>query len=155
MNMIFALTSFAAMALTAPAPAPVQDQEVIKFTLAKEGKAGAPVSGTVTITIPEGWHAYQNPPTDKSGQTPVTVTSPDKSVVLKSVKYPKGFMMDSFGTPSAVYEGTIKIPVSLVFKTPGKQTAKLKVLYMQCNDRTCMPPKFVNLTAPITIKKGP
>ena len=155
MNMILALTSFAAMALIAPASAPVQDQEVIKFTLAKEGKVGTAVSGTVTITIPEGWHAYQNPPSDKAAQTPVTVSSPDKSVVLKSVKYPKGTMMDSFGTPSAVYEGTITIPVTLIFKTPGKLTAKLKVLYMQCDHRTCMPRKFVTLTAPITIRKGP
>jgi len=153
MNMIFALTSFAAMALTAPAP--VQgDAEVIKVSLPKEAKAGAAVSGTVTIIIPEGWHAYQNPPTDKSGQTPVTVSSPDKNVVLKSVKYPKGFMMDSFGTKAAVYEGTIKIPISVVFKNPGKTTAKFKVLYMQCNDKTCMPPKFVNVTAPITVKKA-
>lgn len=151
MNMIFALTSFAAMALTAPAP--MQEAEVIKLSLPKEAKAGAAVSGTVTIIIPDGWHAYQNPPTDKAAQTPVTVSSPDKTVTLKSAKYPKGIMMDSFGTKSAVYEGTIKIPISLVFKNAGKTTAKLKVLYMQCNDKTCMPPKFVTISAPITIKK--
>ncbi len=153
MNMIFAVTSFAVMALTAPAPLQ-GDAEVIKVSLPKEAKAGTAVSGTVTIIIPEGWHAYQNPPTDKVGQMPVTVSSPDKNVVLKSVKYPKGFMMDSFGTKSAVYEGTIKIPFSVVFKNPGKTTAKFKVLYMQCNDKTCMPPKFVNVTAPINVKKA-
>lgn len=147
MNTIFALSTIAALTMGAP----VQESEVIKLSVPKEAKINTAVTATVTVIIPEGWHAYQNPPTDKF-QQPITISSPDKNVVVKSVKYPKGHMMESFGKQAAVYEGTIKIPVSVVFKKAGKQNAQLKVLYMQCNDSTCMPPKFVKVTAPITVK---
>jgi DsbC/DsbD-like thiol-disulfide interchange protein len=147
MNTLFAITTIAALTMGAP----VEESEVIKLSLPKEVSANATVAATVTVIIPEGWHAYQNPPLDKF-QQPITITSPDKNVVIKGVKYPKGHVMDSFGKKAAVYEGTIKIPVSVVFKKPGKQTAEFKVLYMQCNDSTCMPPKFVKITAPVTVK---
>lgn len=132
--------------------APIQgDTEIIKLDLPKTAKLNTAVSGTVTVVIPAGWHAYQNPPMDKY-QTPVTVSSKDKNVVLKAAKYPKGMIIDSFDGQAAVYEGTIKIPISVVFKKAGKQTVTLNVLYQQCDDKSCMPPKFVKPTAVVVVK---
>lgn len=146
MNTLFAITTL--VALTA---SPAAETEVIKLTMPKEAKINKAVAGTVSVTIPEGWHAYQNPPTD-TYQNPITITSKDKNVVLKSIKYPKGVMHESQGTKAAVYEGTVKIPISAVFKKAGKQNVKFTVLYQQCNESTCMPPKFVVVQATVNVK---
>jgi len=147
MNTLFAISTL--VALTAGSP--VNETEVIKVALPKDAKINKAVTGTVTITIPDGWHAYQNPPTDKY-QTPITVSTQDKNIVLKNIKYPKGVMHESQGIKSAVYEGTIKVPFSATFKKAGKQTAKFRVLYQQCNEQTCMPPKFVVVQAVVNVK---
>lgn len=149
MKRLTATLLFAALAVGVMA-----QEATLKLTLPKDATAGTTVAGTVTITFPDGWHGYQNPPSDKF-QTAITVSSPDKKVVLKKVSYPKGTLEDiGGGEKAAVYTGTIKIPVSIVLSGSGKQTIKLKVLSQICNQSTCMPPKFTVLSGSINVKPG-
>lgn len=127
----------------------------VKVTLPKNAKPGATVKGTVTITFADGLHGYQNPPTDDY-QIPVKVSIDTKGFVLKKAEYPKGTMRVSGGDtkPSGLYEGTIKIPVTIVVpKKAGDSEIKVTVNYQQCNEQSCFPPDHVTSTVKLKIKK--
>ena len=127
----------------------------VKVVLPKQAKPGAKVQGTVEITFADGLHGYQNPPTDEY-QIPVKVTVDTKGFILAKPVYPKGIMKETGGEPKpiAVYEGTIKIPVTVtVPKKPGASEVKITVGYQQCNEQSCYPPATVSVTAKILVKK--
>lgn len=117
--------------------------------------AGATFTAHVSVTFPDGYHAYQNPPTE-SFEIPVKVELAGGSKFkLVKVQYPKGTPMKVAGDdkPSNVYTDTISIPVTL--KSPAKAGAAsfgLKVSYQQCNDQACLPPDTLDLTAKVTVK---
>ena len=98
--MVMIASSLVALSMVA---APVLEFKVS----ATPGKDGL-VTGTLTVKIPEGWHAYQNPPKSEY-ENPVTLTSKTKKFKLTKVTYPKGIAMMSSGSDSLVYEGSIKI----------------------------------------------
>ncbi len=106
-------------------------------------KDGA-VKGTLSVKIPDGWHAYQNPPKSEF-ENPVTLTTKTKKFKLTKVTYPKGEAKMSSGNESLVYEGTIKIDFVGAFEKgvkPGKNgyEVALDFAYQLCDDSTCIPP---------------
>ena len=130
------------------------DPPAIKLTFPASAKPGATVKGVVELTFAEGLHAYQNPPTDKY-QIPVAV-SVDSKLYKLTAKYPKGISKATGGdpTPAAVYEGTIKIPVTIVVpKKAGTAQFKIVVNYQQCNDGSCFPPSSVSGVVKLKIAK--
>lgn len=127
----------------------------VKVVLPKQAKPGAKVQGTVEVTFSDGLHGYQNPPTD-SYQIPVKVTVDTKGFVLAKLVYPKGIMKAIGGDTkaSAVYEGTVKIPITVTVPAKaGASEVKVTVSYQQCNDQACFPPDKVTSAAKILIKK--
>lgn len=120
----------------------------------KMDKSTAPVNsevkGTVTVAIPAGWHAYQNPPS-KDYQIPLSVEAADKSTKLTKAAYPSGTEEEAAGERSMVYNGQVKVPVTfkLGAKT-GTQTLKVKVSYQLCDAGSCLPPASQTVTARIT-----
>lgn len=127
----------------------------MKLVFPKEAKAGTQVKGTIEVTFSEGLHGYQNPPSDEY-QIPVKVSVDTKGFVLGKPAYPKGVMkiMGGDTKPAAIYEGTIKIPVTVTLpKKPGSAAIKFTVNYQQCNDQSCFPPSTVSDTLKLTIKK--
>jgi hypothetical protein len=126
-----------------------------KLTLPKQAKPGAKVQAVVELTIPDEYHAYQNPPADPN-DIPVEVKLDSKTVKLAKVVYPKGteLTMPGMPKPSKVYSGTVKIPVWLVMPAkPGQAEFKLSVRYQICNDKTCYPPGQIPLAGKLLIKK--
>ncbi|OWU64889.1 MAG: hypothetical protein CBB60_007505 [Armatimonadetes bacterium Cent15-Ar3] len=117
---------------------------VLEFKVsATPGKDGA-VSGSLTVKIPAGWHAYQNPPKSEF-ENPVVLSTATKKFKLSKVTYPKGEAKMSSGNESLVYEGTIKIDFVGGFEKgfkPGKKgyEATLDLAYQLCDDSTCIPP---------------
>lgn len=117
---------------------------VLEFkTSLTPGKAGA-VTGTVSVKIPDGWHAYQNPPKSEF-ENPITLSTKTKKFKLTKVTYPKGEAKMSSGNESLVYEGTIKLEFAGTFEKgfkPGKKgyEAVLDFGYQLCDDSTCIPP---------------
>ena len=117
--------------------------------------ASATFTGHVSVTFPDGYHAYQNPPSDQF-EIPVKVELAGGSKFkLVKVKYPKGVPMKVPGAdkPSNVYTYTISIPFTLKAPTKaGSATGGLKLSYQQCNDQACLPPDTLDLSAKVTVK---
>ena len=102
------------------------------------------VSAEVSVVLPEGWHAYQNPPKSEF-ENPLKMDTKTKGFKLGKVSYPAGIPMDVAGGESLVYEGTVKLPFTATFdKTlkpvKGVYTAVINVSYQICNASTCVPP---------------
>ena len=142
------------LSLLVVATAVAQENTLPKASLVlpKSVQASTQVMAKVKLTFAEGLHGYPNPPKGEY-EVPVTITSADKNVVIKQIKYPKG-------TPhgdSTVYEGTVEIPVLLMIKSkPGDVAVKLKVSYQQCYEGGCFPPSSVVAAGKtkVTAKKG-
>lgn len=115
------------------------------------------VKATLTLTFGEGLHAYQNPPSEDY-MIPVTVKSSSGDVKLVKVSYPVGKdeIVGGETKPVKVYEGTIKIPITL--QAPGKAGSypvSLSIQYQQCTSNNCFPPKTVTATSKLTLVSAP
>lgn len=153
MNSIRSIFVLLVLAVTGVAMAQ-NEPPSIKVTMPKSAKAGAKVQAIVEIRFSEGLHGYQNPPT-VDWQIPIKLSSPKDVKVLK-IEYPKGVPMKMAGDekPSAVYEGTIKIPVWIIApKKVGKNSIKFTLNYQQCNEETCFPPSSIEATGIFTVTK--
>jgi DsbC/DsbD-like thiol-disulfide interchange protein len=127
----------------------------IKVILPKTAKAGSIVKATVQLTFADGLHGYQNPPSEEY-QIPVRLEMQAKGFTLVKSDYPKGVMLPIGGDPKpcAVYEGVVKIPVTIkVGAKRGPATVTLVVSYQQCNDQSCYPPAKVEGSAKLTVVK--
>lgn len=119
-----------------------------------KAKAGQSVAGTVLVTIPSGLHAYQNPPS-KDYMIPLTVSVATKGVKLKSAKYPAGKPEQISGesAPVRVYEGTVRIPVTVVVpKKHGKVQVAFTVHYQECNQSSCFRPGDVTAITSLNVQ---
>ena len=116
------------------------------------------IKGTLSIAIPTGWHAYQNPPKSEF-ENPLKLESVTKGLKLTKVSYPKGEAMKSSGMDSLVYQGEVKIPFEGKFDKsikPGKNgltKLEFKVSYQFCNDSTCIPPTSLNARVEFKVSK--
>lgn len=112
------------------------------------------VTGSVTVKLPEGWHAYQNPPKSEY-ENPLTFSTKTKGLKLTKISYPAGKAMKSSGNESLVYEGEVKVPFTgkidkALKPAKGAYTFEFEVAYQICNDSTCLPPS--TLTTKVTAK---
>jgi DsbC/DsbD-like thiol-disulfide interchange protein len=149
-------TVFAALLAISCLAAAQLPQATATLTMDKKSVAAAgTLTGHVTVTFPEGYHAYQNPPTDEF-EIPVKLEIAKGSrFKLLKVKYPKGTPLPVAGEtkPSEVYTDTISIPITL--KAPAKAGAislLLTLSYQQCNENSCLPPASIDLVAKLTVK---
>lgn len=134
------------------------DAQQAKATLQlddKTAKAGQVVSGAVTVTIPSGLHANQNPP-NVEGFIPVSV-SIKSGGTLVSARYPKG-KMKAFAfsdEPLAVYEGDVRIPIQvrLPADAQGEMPVEVTVQVQMCDDSSCFPPEFITASASVAIER--
>ena len=105
----------------------------------------------VQLELAEGWHINANPSSwDLLIPTTVSV-SPDASVGILSVTYPKGkpFHADWRETPISIYEGNITIEMKLKLK-PGETIEKafplnIDVRYQACDEHRCLPPSTATI----------
>jgi DsbC/DsbD-like thiol-disulfide interchange protein len=131
-----------------------EPEATAKLVLPKTATSGKAFSATVVVTLPDGWHAYQNPPT-KDFQIPVTISTTSKTIKIKKITYPKGVMKQFAGELTAVHEGTVKIPVSVILTgKPGANDVAMNVVVQICDDNSCMPPKKLALKGSIKVLKG-
>jgi thioredoxin:protein disulfide reductase len=107
------------------------------------------VTGVVEVDLPDGWHAYQNPPKSQY-ETPLKLESKTKGFKISSVAYPKGLPMVSSGSETLVYEGVVSLPFKAELAknlkpSKGKFSANLSVSYQICNDSSCLPPASTSI----------
>lgn len=121
---------------------------------AKEFAPGSIIKGKITITIPEGFHGYQNPPA-KDYQIPFALESATPKLKMQFA-YPLGVTKTSMGEESALYEGKIVVPFH--FTGASKVAAynvAIKFSYQLCDDSSCFPPVSEVLKATYKVtKKG-
>lgn len=124
--------------------------DVVKISVSalskKQTILKSPFDVLVQLEIDEGWHINANPASDDF-LIPTTVSvSPDTSVEVLSIVYPKGKQLDfSFNDqPVSVYEGLLEIQMQLQLK-PGVSRedafpVNLNLEYQACDDQRCLPP---------------
>lgn len=130
-----------------------QDAPKVKLNLPEKVAPGKTIKGSVTVTFAEGWHGYQNPPSDPY-QNPVALSMKAKYVKLGKIVYPVGIIKDLAGTKTAVYEGTITIPFEIIAPKKAQILALAFTLnYQQCDDSTCLPPGSVQFKGTVKVAK--
>jgi thiol:disulfide interchange protein DsbD len=114
---------------------------------------GQTFDAVVSLTLEPGWKVYSL--TQKSGgPMALVITVPDKQI-FAAAGTPTGpaphIAFDpNFGFDTEVYEKTadFRVPVRVAPNaTIAGQALRLLVRYQTCNDRMCLPPKEIELTA--------
>ena len=123
-----------------------------------EARSGESAQIVLTAKIDEGWHLYSlTQPAGGSLPTTIELVSGaalkanGKPVQPEFIKKPN----DAFKIVDELYEKSVSfgIPVSVTAKT-GAQTAKVKVRYMVCNEKTCLPPKTEEIPVAFSVAAG-
>lgn len=123
-------------------------------------KPGSIFTVLVTATIADGWHLYSMDQME-GGPTPTWIIVPDSQpFTLKgrvkepqpTVEFDANFNLETrYFENSVTFEMTIKAAASV---PPGTNAVRIDVRYQTCNDRTCLPPRTVNLSVPVKIGPG-
>lgn len=123
-------------------------------------KPGSIFKALVSATIADGWHLYSMDQME-GGPIPTWIIVPDgQPFTLKgrvrepqpAVEFDPNFNLDTrFFENSVTFEMTIKAAASV---PSGTKAVRIDVRYQTCNDRTCLPPRTVNLSVPVKIEPG-
>ena len=131
------------------------EEEVLTLAASIPSKSdillGNPFDVDVQLEVAAGWHINANPSSwDLLIPTTVSI-SPDASVEILSITYPKGtpFHADWKDTPISVYEGDVTVKMKLKLK-PGETTEKafplkIDVRYQACDAGRCTPPSTATI----------
>ena len=125
--------------------------EVVKWT-ADVVKA-TPTSATVALsaTIAEGWHVYAlSQPA--GGPTPLKITIPSGAPFALQVPIQETQVIrhddPSFKMETVYYLNTVNLTVAVKKEgAPTTEAVPVDVRFQACNDRLCLPPYTVHLTA--------
>lgn len=111
-------------------------------------------STVITIQIDSGFHIQSNhPKLDYLIPTSLTFT-PQGGVALKGEQWPaaKDRKFSFSPDPLAVFEGTVKVPVTLATGAAGSYTLHGTFHYQACNDQLCRPPVSEPFTLQIRVR---
>ncbi|REJ88138.1 MAG: DUF255 domain-containing protein [Planctomycetota bacterium] len=118
--------------------------------------AGGECEVAVVIDIIDGWHINANPAQPKFLIATEIKAAGKLKTALEDPVYPEGhaFEVKGFDEPLSVYEervvlrGTLRVPASAAGKT---ETLELTVRYQTCNDKTCLRPMNLKMTAEVPV----
>ena len=136
------------------APQPSEDELLtLAASIPSKGDIllGNPFDVEVQLELAEGWHINANPASwDLLIPTTVSV-SPDASVEILSVTYPKGTPLhaDWKDAPISVYEGDVTVKMQLKLKQgetiENAFPLKIDVRYQACDADRCTPPSTATI----------
>jgi hypothetical protein len=154
---LLALALLALTALTGRAEAQLNSPKFVKATAVapKTVTPGQPFDLEVTVTIASPYHVQANPATEGYVPTEVKVGT-IKGIAAGKAVYPKGMEVTISGDKLSVYEGVIKVKVSITPNKslkPGKITLPLTIHYQGCNEQVCYPPTDTQATVVLTVGK--
>lgn len=140
---LFCAASLTAGALAQPSGPPVR----VTVAAPKSVVAWKEFTVTVSVALPDGWHAYGINPKRKKGEEEFNTILGVTMVTNKWVdrfmpKAPAPAAVPGKNEGEYIHEGVVKFPVTLRVK-PGTKTAKIKlnVTHQICDSSTCLPPK--------------
>ena len=120
---------------------------------------GGKITLALTATIDEGWHLYSIK-LEPGGPVPTAITIPDGQPFSLAGEIAEPLPASSFdGNFNKVLEyhetkAVFTIPLKAAAAAPaGKQTARVSISYQTCNDRLCLPPRQVAVTAAVELVK--
>ncbi len=120
------------------------------------GKRGATVAAKVHARMREGYHCNSNTPSDEY-LIPLKLTWAAANVQVSEIKYPKPSMEKyTFSEkPLSVYSGSFEIVTDFKIPAdakPGQSMVSGKVKYQACDERSCLPPKTLEVQFPIIVE---
>ena len=120
------------------------------------GKPGSTVSAKIHARMREGYHCNSNTPSDQY-LIPLKLTWTPGPLQVAAIKYPKP-ASEKFAfaeKPLSIYSGQFDIMTDFKIPAdakPGQTTITGKVKYQACDDRSCMPPKTLDVQFPIIVE---
>ena len=120
------------------------------------GKPGSTVSAKIHARMREGYHCNSNTPSDEY-LIPLKLTWTPGPLQVAAIKYPKPEMEKFAFSEKAlsIYSGQFDIVTDFKIPAdakPGQTTITGKVKYQACDDRSCMPPKTLDVQFPIIVE---
>ena len=119
-----------------------------------EARAHALTSAVFTVRIDAGFHIQSNhPKLDYLIPTSLSLT-PAAGISLAKVAWPaaKDHTFSFSKDPLAVFEGTLKVPVTLRTGAAGHAVLHGSFRYQACNDQLCRPPVSVPFTLDVRVR---
>lgn len=111
----------------------------------------------VSATIEKGWHTYSQNIAPDAGPVPTTVNfSPgsDYEMIGKATEENVKEEFDkTFEMKIASFDGKAVIKQKLKRKNVKSFQTPIKIEYMVCNDKQCLPPKTIDLMLIVPAKK--
>ena len=140
-------------------------QNEVRFQLVSsraQVEAGGTFTAVLKAQITPGWHLYSMTPYPEGSiaPQPTTVTLVDSDIfdLAGAVKQPdpKVSFDENFGIDTEYFEGLVdfELPILVSADAIGPQDLAVKVRFMACNDRLCLPPQNEILTASIEVLPG-
>ncbi len=117
---------------------------------------GSRVKAAIEAEVAPGYHINDHHPTLDYLIPTQVLFEPSQEIEAGEVSYPKG-KLQRFGfldRPISVYEGKLVLTTTLSISKaarPGQYMLKGKLSYQACNDRACLPPASVPLSAEVTV----
>lgn len=116
---------------------------------------GAEAKATISVTVAAGYHANSNKPSEDY-LIPFSLKWEDGSLRPVSVTYPKAQLrkLTFSNRPLSVFTGSFNIVTRFHLPdnaAPGKVDVKGKLHYQACDDRSCQPPKTLEVSLPLEI----
>lgn len=158
---IFSLLCFAL--LSADAFAILNEVRFRLYPVEDELAAGEEFVAVVHAQIGEGWHLYsmtKYPPGALAPQ-PTTIGLGDTDVVTLTgpVRQPSPHVAydSNFEIDTEYFEGRVdfELPLKVVEGVPaGEHEVPVRIRFMACNDRVCLPPQIVNLSLTLRTVAG-
>ena len=99
-------------------------------------------------TIDSGWHLYaQDVPEDGPVPTSFVYTNENKFTFEGKTKEDKGHVVDDpvFGMTIKYFEDEAEFKQTIKLKDTSVSEIKGEVEFMVCDDKTCLPPTYVDL----------
>jgi thiol:disulfide interchange protein DsbD len=122
-------------------------------------KPGATFPVKLTASIEKGWHLYwlrQVPDGPVATRIGLAEGQPFRLAAKVQAPAPEIVQDASFGMEIGQYEGetVFTLPVRVeASAAPGEHKLTASATYQTCNNKVCLPPRTVQTTAPVTIKK--
>lgn len=153
-----------ATALLLAFPPEIQAQNVVKFRLKVEPdqvSAGGEIQAVLNARLEDGWHLYSmtQPP---GGPVPTSIAVEENPVFGPggAIQQPpvQTWFDNNFGIETEYFEGDVdfKIPIKInVSAVPGTHSLPVKITFMVCSDKLCLPPQTKHLTAEVQVLSPP
>jgi DsbC/DsbD-like thiol-disulfide interchange protein len=119
-----------------------------------QAKAHATVVANFAVVIDAGFHIQSNHP-KLDYLIPTTLTlAPAGGVSVTQVAWPRpqDHKFSFAADPLSVFEGTVKVPVTLKTGAAGEQTLHGTFRYQACNDQLCRPPVSVGVVVTVSVR---